>query len=114
MTTDTLATPSPAAAPAKPRSHLRHVLTENPVTLLAAGIGHVGRAEFEVQRVVAEALLGGAAAGGEMAVLDLAVLPGIGRAAVEEDDGTFRRFGFQGGAAALDFLELLLGAVEKG
>jgi peptide/nickel transport system permease protein len=38
MTTDALATPSPAEAPVKPRSHLSHVLTENPVTLLATGM----------------------------------------------------------------------------
>ena len=38
MTTDTLATQPPAEAPSKPRSHLRHVLTENPVTLLATGM----------------------------------------------------------------------------
>lgn len=41
MAVDTLATQPPSAAAAaamKPRSHLRHVLTENPVTVLATGM----------------------------------------------------------------------------
>ncbi len=64
--------------------------------------GLVGGAELEVERVPLELPLAGAAGGEQVAVVDFAILPMIGRAAVEEDHGALGRFCPEGGAAAVN------------
>ena len=78
---------------------------------LAAAEGFEGEDEFEVQVKGLEGLLGFAAGGEPFPFIEVAVVPGVGGAAVEEDDGAFGGFGTLGGAVAHDALELEGGAL---
>src|SRR5690606_4420610 len=74
---------------------------------LAAGLGHEGSTELDVERMVAELFLGIAVGRHEITVFGhLAVVPLVGVLAVEEDDGVLGRLGAERGALALDLLHL--------
>ena len=74
-------------------------------TALAATEGLERQEELEVQREVLEGLLGSRARGEELALIQVAAVPGVGVGAVEQDDRADRRLGTLGRAMTDDALE---------
>src|SRR5690606_18247393 len=73
---------------------------------LTAGRGHKGRAELDVQRVIAELLLSNWIGGPKVLAVDqFAVFPLINGTAVEQHDRPFRCFFAERGTLTLHLLE---------